>query len=131
MKFVCRKDCAALSSALTTRLEYAQLLSAVDSISANITEGYGRMHGRDRARFYEMALGSSREARDRYRGCTSVIGEAAVDERNELLTRAIKLLSTAIPAERAGASEERMRRAREKRSGAATDSGKPRRKPRR
>src|SRR5688500_20108289 len=43
-----------------------QLGSAVDSIGINITEGYGRLHGRERARFHEFALGSAREARDWY-----------------------------------------------------------------
>ena len=36
-----------------------QLERAVDSIGINITEGYGRLHGRERARFYEFALGFS------------------------------------------------------------------------
>ena len=43
-----------------------QLESSVDSVGINITEGYGRLHGRERARFYEYALGSAREARDWY-----------------------------------------------------------------
>lgn len=40
-----------------------QLYRAVGSISANISEGYSRSGGRDRARFYEYALGSARESR--------------------------------------------------------------------
>ncbi len=43
-----------------------QLYRAVGSISANIAEGYSRSTGKDRARFYEYALGSSRESRDWY-----------------------------------------------------------------
>ncbi len=38
----------------------------VGSIRANIAEGYSRGTGKDRARFYEYALGSARESRDWY-----------------------------------------------------------------
>jgi four helix bundle protein len=43
-----------------------QLYRALGSISANIAEGYSRSTGRDRARFFEYALGSARESRDWY-----------------------------------------------------------------
>lgn len=36
-----------------------QLYRAVGSIEANISEGYSRGGGRDRAKFYEYALGSA------------------------------------------------------------------------
>ena len=38
-----------------------QLNRSLGSISANIAEGYSRGTGKDRARFYEYALGSARE----------------------------------------------------------------------
>ena len=41
-----------------------QLYRSVGSVSANIAEGYSRSGGKDRAHFYEYALGSAREARD-------------------------------------------------------------------
>lgn len=41
-----------------------QLYRALGSISSNTAEGYSRGTGRDRARFYEYALGSARESRD-------------------------------------------------------------------
>ena len=37
-----------------------QLYRALGSVSANIAEGYSRGTGKDRARFYEYALGSAR-----------------------------------------------------------------------
>lgn len=40
-----------------------QLYRAIGSISANIAEGYGRQSGKDQARFYEYALGSTRNTR--------------------------------------------------------------------
>ena len=43
-----------------------QLYRALGSVSANLAEGYSRGSGKDRARFYEYALGSARESRDWY-----------------------------------------------------------------
>ena len=43
-----------------------QLYRALGSIEANIAEGYSRAGGRDRARFYEYALGPARESRGWY-----------------------------------------------------------------
>lgn len=43
-----------------------QLHRAVGSISANVAEGFSRSSPKERARFYEYALGSARETRDWY-----------------------------------------------------------------
>lgn len=91
----------------------AQLERAVNSIGINITEGYGRLHGRERARFYEFALGSAREARDWYMRCEPYLNDIARG-RAMLLARVIKILTVAIPEERAGAPERRMREARKR-----------------
>jgi len=86
-----------------------QLERAVDSIGINIAEGYGRLHGRERARFYEFALGSAREAREWYARAGRSLAPDAVLGRAKLLTRAVKILTAVIPRERAGSSEKRMR----------------------
>src|SRR5688572_18680935 len=49
-----------------TRRHIGQMLDAVQSISANIAEGYGRTTGPERARFFEYAESSARESRDWY-----------------------------------------------------------------
>src|SRR5687768_6662970 len=46
-----------------TRKHLDQFLDAVGGISANIAEGYGRSSGADRAKFFEYAQSSAREAR--------------------------------------------------------------------
>ena len=43
-----------------------QLYRSLGSMSANLEEGYSRGTGKDRARFYEYALGSARESRGWY-----------------------------------------------------------------
>ncbi len=41
-----------------------QFVRAVDSISANIAEGFGRYHKKDKTKFYRYAQGSTRESFD-------------------------------------------------------------------
>jgi four helix bundle protein len=77
-----------------------QLFSAVGSISANIAEGYSRGTGRDRARFYEYALGSAREARTWYYQCRHTLGETLVAHRLGFLTEIARLLLTMVPNQR-------------------------------
>ncbi len=77
-----------------------QLYRALGSISANIAEGYSRGTGKDRARFYEYALGSARESRDWYYKGRHVLGEAVATHRIKLLSEVIRLLLTMVPQQR-------------------------------
>jgi four helix bundle protein len=77
-----------------------QMYRAVGSISANLSEGYSRNTGKERARFYEFALGSARESRDWY-----VAGERMLDRetflaRLEVLTEIVRLTMTMVPDQR-------------------------------
>ncbi len=77
-----------------------QLFRAVGSISSNIAEGYSRGSGKDRARFYEYALGSAREARDWYYKARHILSEEVSNHRIALTTEIIKLLLTTVPQQR-------------------------------
>jgi four helix bundle protein len=77
-----------------------QLYRAIGSISANIAEGYSRSTGKDRARFYEYALGSARESRDWYYKARYALSENAVQHRSGFLTEIIRLLITMVPQQR-------------------------------
>jgi four helix bundle protein len=77
-----------------------QLYRALGSVSANLAEGYSRGTGRDRARFYEYALGSVRESRDWYYKGRHILGEKVVEHRLKLLTEVIRLLLTMVPQQR-------------------------------
>jgi four helix bundle protein len=74
-----------------------QLYRALGSIGANLAEGYSRGTGKDRARFYEYALGSARESRDWYYKARHVLEEAVVGHRLQLLSRITQLLLVTIP----------------------------------
>ena len=79
-----------------------QLYRAVGSIGANIAEGYSRGTGKDRARFYEYALGSARESRDWYYKGRFVLGEEVVQHRLGFMSEVIRLLLSIIPQQRGG-----------------------------
>jgi len=93
-------DVVARSKVPLTRDLADQLIRAIDSISANIAEGYLRSTGKDKARFMEYALGSAREARDWYYKSKRVLRQEVVNNRINLLTQIIKILSTFIPLQR-------------------------------
>jgi len=94
------EDTCRLSADPRTRGLADQLYRAMGSIGANIAEGYSRGTGRDRARFYEYALGSAREARDWYYKAHHVLGMPRVEEGLTLLTQIIRLLLTMVPDQR-------------------------------
>lgn len=77
-----------------------QLYRAIGSIGANIAEGYSRQSGKDQARFYEYALGSTREARGWYYQGRPVLGDAVSVHRIRLLTRIAQMLLRVIPTQR-------------------------------
>lgn len=58
-----------------------QLYRALSAISSDIAEGYSRISGKDRARFYEYALGSARESRDWYYKGRHVLEEEVTQHR--------------------------------------------------
>src|SRR5438094_5493738 len=69
-----------------------QLFSAVGSVAANISEGYSRGYQKDRARFYQYALGSASERRTWYFDGRFLLGEAVAIHRIKLHTQIIRLL---------------------------------------
>ncbi|RLT38774.1 MAG: acetylornithine/succinylornithine family transaminase [Chloroflexi bacterium] len=77
-----------------------QLYESAGSVGANIAEGYSRGTGRDRARFYEYALGSARECRHWYYQSRHVLGEEIFQHRLGILTQIIRLLLRTIPQQR-------------------------------
>ncbi|PYT04872.1 MAG: four helix bundle protein, partial [Acidobacteria bacterium] len=77
-----------------------QLYRALGGIGSQIGEGYSRGTGRDRARFYEYALGSTRESRDWYYKARHVLGDSVIVHRMNLLTQIARLLLVMIPDQR-------------------------------
>jgi four helix bundle protein len=99
---VCWRDAGTLREDDRTQSLADQLYRAVGSVGANVAEGYSRGTGKDRARFYEYALGSARESRDWYFKGRFVLGEEVTQHRLAFMTEIIQLLLVIVPEQRGG-----------------------------
>jgi four helix bundle protein len=93
-------DTEKLDKTKLTRDAADQIRRSLDSISANIAEGYSRSTGKDRARYFEYSLGEAREARDRYYKVRRALKQEVVSHRIKLLTQIVKMLNAFVPAQR-------------------------------
>jgi len=80
-----------------------QLRRSTASISANITEGYSRLRPRERAHFFEYALGSAREARDWYHKARHALGHDETEARLAQLGHILRILLMFIKRSRSTA----------------------------
>ena len=94
------EDVVLLNKNNLTRDAADQIIRSLNSISANIAEGYSRSTGKDRARYFEYSLGEAREARDRYFKTRRVLKQDVVLHRIRILTQIVKILNTFIPTQR-------------------------------
>ena len=108
-----QEDAPKIQKDYRTRRHLDQLLDAVGSISANIAEGYGRTSGPERAKFFEYANSSAREARDWLFKVRHALAAETANKRIALVTRVMRILTVAIIRERAE-PETRARRANRK-----------------
>lgn len=88
------RDCAKLATHGASRVTVDQLHRAVGSISASIAEGYGRSGAKDRAHFFEIAMGSARESTTWYFQVRTVLSETVTDRRMQQLHEVTGLLVT-------------------------------------
>ncbi len=97
---LCWEDISKLNKDRRTFSLADQLYRATCSVSANLAEGYSRSTGKDRALFYQYALGSARESQDWYYKARFILGEDIFNQRTKVLTEIIRLLLTMIPQQR-------------------------------
>ena len=86
------KDSAKLMRETRTMSIADQICRAAGNISSNVAEGYSRGTGKDRARFYEYALGSARETRDWYFKTRHVLSAKVTAHRIDPMTQLSRLL---------------------------------------
>jgi four helix bundle protein len=96
----CWGDADQLRRDQVTEKVAGQLYAAVTSIAANLGEGYSRSSGRDRAKIFEYALGSTRESMMWYRSAIPLLGAPTVEQRLDKLEEIRRLLLAIIPRER-------------------------------
>jgi four helix bundle protein len=97
---LCRQDATELLNDKRTVSLADQVYRAVGSVSANLAEGYSRSTGKDRALFYQYALGSARESRDWYYKVRFILGDDIFQNRAQIITEILRLLLTMIPQQR-------------------------------
>jgi four helix bundle protein len=68
-----------------------QLNRAVASVAANLAEGHSRSSTKERAKFYNYALGSAREASVWYSSISDALPDGVADARLSILSRIKKL----------------------------------------
>ena len=81
---VARVDAVALAADTVTEKIAPQLFAAIGSIAANLAEGYSRSSGKDRARIFEIALGSARESMIWYHAGMATLGEITRSDSTNL-----------------------------------------------
>jgi len=58
-----------------------QQIRSLDSICANMEEGYGRKAGKELKQFFRISRGSASESKGRYKRCSSFLGKEIVEKR--------------------------------------------------
>ncbi|MFK7904261.1 MAG: four helix bundle protein [Chitinophagales bacterium] len=71
-----------------------QYVTAIDSISANIAEGFGRYHKKDKIKFYRYSTGSLQESLDWTR--KAIIRKLITKEEKEYITTELQKLPKSI-----------------------------------
>lgn len=73
-----------------------QQVRSLDSICANIEEGYGRGFGKEWPHYLRIARGSARESRGRYERCARLLSPEALAQRTTALNQIIGGLTKTI-----------------------------------
>jgi four helix bundle protein len=105
---VALQDAKILAAEPVTERIAGQLFSAIGSIGSNLPEGYSRGSGKDRARTFELALGSGRESMNWYQAVRPILGDVVQTRLNDL-EEIRRLLLAIIPRERARGNSNKKR----------------------
>lgn len=99
----CWQDLDRLAADPRTTEVAGQLARSLRSIGATYAEAYSRRSAKDRCRYYEYSLGSTREARDWTFKARHVVGELRTLETLDILGQIARLLARTVANERRGA----------------------------
>ena len=90
------KELAVLQKSFAGRTLAGNQLRSLDSICANMEEGYERKSGKDIKNFFRMSKGSAGETRGRYKRLHRLLAQQTVDKRVESLNEIRAMLASLI-----------------------------------
>ena len=90
------KDSEILGKDFRGRELAKQLVRSVDSICANMEEGYGRGFGKELPQHLTISRGEARESKGRYQRCSKLLPQAIVAARKATLDHIIGGLTKTI-----------------------------------
>jgi len=73
-----------------------QQVRSLDSVCANIEEGYGRGFGKELPQHLKIARGEARESRGRYERCSRLLSAETIAKRTETLSKIVGGLTKTI-----------------------------------
>ncbi len=90
------EDLAILEKTFAGRVLANNQLRALDSICANMEEGYERKFGKETKNFFRISKGSAAEALGRYKRLKKLLPEQLINERTVVLSEIRAMLHSLI-----------------------------------
>ena len=90
------KDLPVLERNFAGRTLAGNQLRSLDSICANMEEGYERKSGKEIKNFFRMSKGSAGESRGRYKRLKTILPEEVINKRVEVLNEIRAMLASLI-----------------------------------
>jgi len=90
------EDLPILQKSFTGRILAGNQLRSLDSICANMEEGYERRSGKEIKNFFRISKGSTGEARGRYKRLNKVLSKKIIEKRVAALNEIRAMLESLI-----------------------------------
>lgn len=90
------EDLPILQTTFVGRTLARNQLRSLDSICANMEEGYERKSGKEIKNFFRMSKGSSGEARGRYKRLSKILPEQIITKRISVLNEIRAMLASLV-----------------------------------
>ncbi|MEW6618183.1 MAG: four helix bundle protein [bacterium] len=90
------EDLPVLQKSFAGRILASNQLRSLDSICANMEEGYERKSGKEIKNFFRMSKGSVGESRGRYRRLRKLLPEKIIEKRLQVLNEIRAMLHSLI-----------------------------------
>lgn len=90
------EDLSLLSKHFAGRELARQQVRSLDSICANMEEGFGRKAGKEHKNFFRISRGSTGESKGRYRRCKKFLSQKTIEKRVRQLSEIQAMLNSLL-----------------------------------